>query len=64
MSLNDRLRELDHRQQKSRHVSFVAAVVKKFGEDQAGQLAVNIRNDFQALLNLYEANSNALWGGQ
>jgi hypothetical protein len=32
--------------------------------NQAGQLAVNIRNDFQALLNLYEANSNALWGGQ
>jgi YihY family inner membrane protein len=42
MSLNDRLRELDHRQQKSRHVSFVAAVVKKFGEDQAGQLAALI----------------------
>jgi membrane protein len=42
MSLTDRLRELDRRQQGSRRVSFVAAVIKKFGEDQAGQLAALI----------------------
>jgi membrane protein len=39
MSLSDRLKALDRRQQDSRHVSFVAAVIKKFGDDQAGQLA-------------------------
>jgi membrane protein len=42
MSLGERLRELDRRQQRSRRVSFVAAVIKKFGEDQAGQLAALI----------------------
>src|SRR5580698_4273766 len=39
MSLGDRLRALDRRQQQSRRLSFLAAVVKKFGDDQAGQLA-------------------------
>jgi YihY family inner membrane protein len=38
----DRLHLLDHRQQRSRHVSFLAAVVKKFIDDQAGQLAALI----------------------
>jgi membrane protein len=42
MSLGERLRDLDRRQQHSRRVSFVAAVIKKFGEDQAGQLAALI----------------------
>jgi YihY family inner membrane protein len=39
MSLNDLLRALDRRQQRSPRLSFVAAVVKKFSDDQAGQLA-------------------------
>jgi YihY family inner membrane protein len=36
------LRRLDRRQQRSRRVSFIAAVIKKFGDDQAGQLAALI----------------------
>jgi membrane protein len=42
MSFTDRLRALDRRQQQGRRLSFVAAVVKKFGDDQAGQLAALI----------------------
>jgi YihY family inner membrane protein len=42
MSLTDRLRALDHRQQQSPRLGFLAAVVKKFGDDQAGQLAALI----------------------
>jgi len=42
MSLTDRLHDLDRRQQRSRRLSFLAAVVKKFGDDQAGQLAALI----------------------
>jgi membrane protein len=42
MSLTDRLVRLDHRQQQSRRIAFVAAVVKKFVDDQAGQLAALI----------------------
>jgi len=42
MSLTDRLRELDRRQQRSPRIGFVAAVIKKFGDDQAGQLAALI----------------------
>ena len=42
MSLGERLERLDHRQQGSRRIGFVAAVVKKFGDDQAGQLAALI----------------------
>ncbi len=42
MSITDRLRALDRRQQQGRRLSFVAAVVKKFGDDQAGQLAALI----------------------
>ena len=37
-----RLHDLDHRQQQSRRASFIAAVVKKFIDDQAGQLAALI----------------------
>ena len=42
MSLTDRLHALDRRQQRRRRLSFVAAVIKKFGDDQAGQLAALI----------------------
>ena len=42
MSLNDVLRDLDRRQQQSRRLSFLAAVIKKFGDDQGGQLAALI----------------------
>jgi membrane protein len=39
VSLGDRLRELDAYQQRSPRLGFIAAVLKKFGDDQAGQLA-------------------------
>ena len=42
MSLTDRLHALDRRQQRSPRLSFLAAVIKKFGDDQAGQLAALI----------------------
>jgi len=42
MSLTDRLHELDRLQQRSPRLSFPAAVFKKFGDDQAGQLAALI----------------------
>jgi membrane protein len=42
MSIDERLRALDRRQQQSPRLSFLAAVIKKFGEDQAGQLAALI----------------------
>jgi membrane protein len=42
MSLTDRLRALDHHQQQSPRLGFLAAVIKKFGDDQAGQLAALI----------------------
>jgi membrane protein len=42
MSLGDRLHALDRRQQQSRRLAFVAAVFKKFSEDQAGQQAALI----------------------
>jgi YihY family inner membrane protein len=42
VSLTDRLHELDRRQQRSPRFSFLAAVIKKFGDDQAGQLAALI----------------------
>jgi membrane protein len=42
VSLTDRLRVLDRRQQAGRRLSFVAAVIKKFGDDQGGQLAALI----------------------
>jgi membrane protein len=41
MNLGDRLHALDRRQQQSR-LAFLAAVVKKFSDDQAGQLAALI----------------------
>jgi len=42
MNLNDRLHALDQRQQQSPRLSFVAAVIKKFGDDGASQLAALI----------------------
>jgi len=42
VSVGERLRALDRRQQRSRRLSFLAAVIKKFGDDQAGQLAALI----------------------
>lgn len=42
MSIGDVLRELDLRQQRHRRASFLAAVLKKFSDDQAGQLAALI----------------------
>lgn len=42
MTLTDRLHALDRRQQASARISFPAAVIKKFGDDQAGQLAALI----------------------
>lgn len=42
MSITDRLHALDRRQQRSPRISFLAAVIKKFGDDQAGQLAALI----------------------
>jgi membrane protein len=42
MTLTDRLHELDRRQQQRPRLSFLAAVLKKFGDDQGGQLAALI----------------------
>jgi membrane protein len=42
MSIDDRLHALDRRQQHTRGLRFVAAVYKKFTDDQAGQLAALI----------------------
>jgi membrane protein len=42
MSLGDRLHDLDRLQQRRPRLGFLAAVVKKFGDDQAGQLAALI----------------------
>jgi len=40
--IGERLQALDRRQQRTPRLSFLAAVIKKFGEDQAGQLAALI----------------------
>lgn len=42
MSITDRLNALDRRQQQTRGLRFLTAVIKKFGDDQAGQLAALI----------------------
>jgi membrane protein len=39
MSVNDILHELDRRQQRSPRLSFIVAVIKKFSDDQGGELA-------------------------
>ncbi len=51
MSLDERLHALDGFQQRHRRLSFVAAVVKKFGDDQAGQLAALI--SYYAFVSLF-----------
>jgi membrane protein len=51
MSLGDRLRQLDRAQQRRPRVAFVAAVIKKFGDDGAGQLAGLI--SFYGFLSLF-----------
>jgi membrane protein len=42
MSIGERLHAIDRRQQESPRISFIAAVIKKFSDDQAGQLAALI----------------------
>jgi membrane protein len=42
VSLSDRLQRIDERQRRSPRLSFVAAVAKKFSDDEAGQLAALI----------------------
>jgi membrane protein len=42
VSITERLQNLDRRQQRSPRLSFLAAVIKKFGDDQGGQLAALI----------------------
>jgi membrane protein len=42
VSITDRLHRLDSYQQRTPRVRFIAAVLKKFGDDQAGQLAALI----------------------
>jgi membrane protein len=42
MSISDTLHELDRRQQRRPRLSFIAAVFKKFSDDQAGQMAALI----------------------
>jgi len=42
MSVTDALNALDRRQQRTRGVRFVAALLKKYGDDQGGQLAALI----------------------
>jgi len=42
MSITDRLHAIDRRQQQMPRASFIAAVLKKFGDDQAGNLAALI----------------------
>ena len=51
MSIGDRLRALDHAQQRRPRISFVAAVIKKFSDDQASQLAALIA--YYAFLSLF-----------
>jgi YihY family inner membrane protein len=49
--LGERLQSIDRAQQHTRGVRFLAAVVKKFGEDQAGQLAALI--SYYAFVSLF-----------
>jgi membrane protein len=51
MSLTHRLHALDSRQQRSPRLAFIAGVVKKFQEDQAGQLAALI--SYYAFVSLF-----------
>jgi YihY family inner membrane protein len=51
MSFWDRLHAFDHFQQRRRRLSFVVAVIKKFGDDQGGQLAALI--SYYAFVSLF-----------
>jgi membrane protein len=51
MNLGERLQAVDAFQQRHRRLSFVAAVAKKFGDDQAGQLAALI--SYYAFVSLF-----------
>ncbi len=51
MSLTDHLHALDRRQQRSSGLGFLVAVIKKFGDDQAGQLAALI--SYYAFVSLF-----------
>ncbi len=51
MSLTDHLHALDRRQQRSPRLGFLVAVAKKFGDDQAGQLAALI--SYYAFVSLF-----------
>jgi len=42
VSVGEALQDLDRRQQRSRRLGFIAAVIKKFSDDQGGQLAALI----------------------
>lgn len=42
MSISERLHDLDRRQQQSRRASFIAAVLKKYSDDQASQMGALI----------------------
>jgi len=51
MTLADRLHALDRRQQQTPRLGFLVAVIKKFGDDQAGQLAALI--SYYAFVSLF-----------
>ncbi len=51
MTLTDHLHALDSRQQRTRRLRFIAAVIKKFSDDQAGQLAALI--SYYAFVSLF-----------
>ena len=51
MTLTDHLHAIDRRQQQSRRLGFIAAVIKKFSDDQAGQLAALI--SYYAFVSLF-----------
>lgn len=51
MGINDRLHDLDRFQQRHPRVAFVAAVIKKFGDDQGGQMAALI--SYYAFVSLF-----------
>jgi membrane protein len=51
VNLADHLQPLDRRQQRTRGLRFIAAVIKKFGDDQGGQLAALI--SYYAFVSLF-----------
>src|ERR1700736_38359 len=51
MSLGELLREVDRRQRRHPRIAFIAAVIKKFSDDQAGQLAALI--SYYAFVSLF-----------